>query len=304
MRPTFRRLIIAVLGLFVFTEAALRLAGAVDFPVYHVDDEIGYIPEPNQSGSFLRTHGWVFNDRSMGTAAKWNPAGHPNILLIGNSVVMGGNPYDQKDKLGPLLQRDIGIDYALWPIAAGGWTNVNEMVYLRRNPDVAASPRVFIWEYMAGGLSGPSEWRGDYVFPRRRPYYATWYVFRRYIWPRIFPVDTNELPPVGNVSAVYRTEFETSVKSLSRATGVDQPGIIFLYPKESEYLQAKKGKDWLPERSDVNRIAASNGLAVIDIAQRPEWNAGLYRPDHTHPTAEGNVVLARILADAISRLLH
>jgi hypothetical protein len=298
------RLTVAVLGLFVLTEAALRSAGAVDFPIYHVDDGIGYLPEPNQSGSFLRTHSWVFNDRSMGTREHWNPAGHPNILLIGNSVVMGGNPYDQKHKLGPLLQRDIGADYALWPIAAGGWTNVNEMVYLRRNPDVAASPRLFIWEYMSGGLSAPNSWHGEYVFPTKRPRYATWYVFRRYVWPHFFPADTNELPPVGEVSPVYRAEFESAVNSLSRATAADRPGIIFLYPKESEYLRAKAGKDWLPERADVNRIAAANGVTVIDIAVRPEWNAQLYRPDHTHPTIQGNAVLARILADAVTGLVH
>ena len=146
------RIQLLFLVLLAITEPAVRLSGAADFPVYHVDNEIGYIPQPNQSGNFLLTHSWVFNDRSMGTARPWNPKQRPNILLIGNSIVMGGNHYDQKQKLGSLLQNNIGDAYTVWPIAAGGWTNVNETVYLKRNPDVAASPRFFVWEYMQGGL--------------------------------------------------------------------------------------------------------------------------------------------------------
>jgi hypothetical protein len=280
------------------------MSGTVDFPIYHVDDGIGYIPEPNQSGSFLRTHSWAFNDRSMGTATPWEPARRPNILLIGNSVVMGGNPYDQKDKLGPLVQQNIGSSYAVWPIAAGGWTNVNETVYLKRNPDVAASPRFFVWEYMAGGLSALNTWNGDYVWPRDHAFCASWYVFRRYIWPHIFRADASELPPVGVVDAAYLAEFETAVDSLSRATGNAHSGVLFLYPKEGEFLKAKQGNNWLPERSDVERIAAANHLVVVDVARQPEWNEALYRPDGTHPTTEGNVVLATILTAAIKQSLH
>src|SRR5437899_1649918 len=120
---TFRTLKVTALGLaavLIATEIGVRLSGVVDFPVYAVDNEIGYIPKPSQSGSFLHKNAWVFNDRSMGTASPWDPSKRPNILFIGNSIVMGGNPYDQKDKLGPLTQQGIGENYAIWPIAAGG----------------------------------------------------------------------------------------------------------------------------------------------------------------------------------------
>src|ERR1035438_8247662 len=95
------RLLALLFLLLAATELAVRLSGVVDFPTYLTDSEIGYLPRPNQSGSFLHINDWVFNDRSMGTAAAWDSSKRPNLLLIGNSVVMGGNPYAQKDKLGP-----------------------------------------------------------------------------------------------------------------------------------------------------------------------------------------------------------
>jgi hypothetical protein len=37
----------------------------------------------------------------MPTQDSWTQAKRNNIMLIGNSIVMGGNAYDQSDKLEP-----------------------------------------------------------------------------------------------------------------------------------------------------------------------------------------------------------
>ncbi len=44
----------AVIVLCAIAEIASRLSGITDFPVYAVDDEIGYIAKPNQSGQLPR----------------------------------------------------------------------------------------------------------------------------------------------------------------------------------------------------------------------------------------------------------
>jgi hypothetical protein len=164
----FRCLTLSLLGLGLaigMVEVGVRFAGLVDFPTYTVDNEIGYIIKPNQSGSFLEKNRWAFNDKSMGTSSAWSPTNHVNVLLIGNSIIMGGNPYDQPDKVGPQIQQILGESYAIWPIAVGGWSNVNETIYLERNEDVVRAADFFVWEYMDGGLSGLSTWRNDYVWP-------------------------------------------------------------------------------------------------------------------------------------------
>jgi len=300
---TIRKSILGLAFVLISTETGIRLSGIIDFPTYTIGNDIGYIPKPAQSGTFLNKNSWVFNDRSMGTENHWNPAKRPNILVIGNSVVMGGNPYAQKDKVGPLIQRGVGESYAVWPIAAGGWTNVNQTVYLEKNPDVAKAANFFIWEYMSGGLSQLSSWPGEYVFPSKKPTWASWYVLRRYLLPRFIEFNMNDLPPTGTLHPSNLANFESAISRLASASSKKIPGILFIYPVEAEFFAAKNGVEWLPERKVIEKIAASHGLKIVDIARHPEWNENLYR-DGTHPTVKGNVVLARILVSAVTDALN
>jgi hypothetical protein len=43
-------------------------------------------------------------------------------------------------------------------------------------------------------------------------------LFQRYLWPRIHPMNESELPPIGPIQPVYRSEFESVITSLSHAT--------------------------------------------------------------------------------------
>jgi len=289
---------IGLLSILVIAEGIVRLAGLVDFPLYDVDDEIGYIPSPNQHGCFLKHKCWVFNEHSMGTALPWNPDLRSNILLIGNSIVMGGNHFDQPDKLGPLLQQNLGSSYRIWPIAAGGWTNVNEAVYLKRNDEVLRHTNFFVWEFMAGGLSQSSTWRGQYVFPTKHPSCALCYVFRRYGLGRFSELNPRELPPSGAISAAPLAEFDQTLAQISQVTERKQPGILFIYPNEMELRQARSGQEWLAERAELEALSRKHGLRIVDVSAYPEWTEELYR-EGWHPTIRGNTVLAKILAAAI-----
>jgi len=128
-----------------------------------------YILAANQHGRFLNRNAWYFNDRHMGNISNWRQEKHPDFLLIGNSIVLGGNPINHDDKLGPLLEKELGAGSTVWSVAAGGWTNVNEMLYLDRNPDVLQNADTVIVEYMGGGLAGANPWPGYYVFPDHKP---------------------------------------------------------------------------------------------------------------------------------------
>jgi lysophospholipase L1-like esterase len=176
--------------------------------------------------------------------------------------------------------------------------HVNWKAYLSKNADVVKATSFFIWEYMNGGLSQLSPARGEYVFPTQKPAYATWYVARRYVLPRFFSFDMNELPPQGSSQSVNLAQFEKLVSELSAASGAKTPGILFLYAGKDECVDSKNGKDYVPDRKELQRIAANNGLKIVDIAQSPEWNISHYR-EGTHPTVEGNHVLADILAKSV-----
>lgn len=293
---------IASILLLAIVEVAVRVSGITDFPTYAADEHLGYIVTPNQSGMFLHHNRWVFNDRSMGTDSRWNPTLHPNILVIGNSIVAGGNPLDQKDKLCPLIQKAMGAGFSIWPIAVGGWTNLNETAYLQRNPDVEASANFFVWEYMVGGTSRLAPWSSDYAFPRKHPLWAGWYAMRRYLVARLIPLPS-ELPPTGPATMTGMQTFRNEIGKISVATGKSTPGILFLYPQRTQFLAAQSGSEWLPERAQLEQIARSLNLKIVDVTRSPQWRTDLYRDGETHPTSEGDAVLATILASSIKQVL-
>jgi hypothetical protein len=283
---------------FSLMEGAVRLSGITDFPVYSLDDTIAYLPTPNQSGSFLRTNSWEFNDRSMGVKAPWTGTHHPNLLLIGNSIFMGGNPFAQEEKLGPLLQQELGPGAAVWPIAAGRWSTVNEIAYLRKNPDVIATADFFVWEYMSGGLNHLAPWQGELLFPTEKPLWATSYVARRYIAPRLLGYSLIEQQPNGPPTAENLAAFMEVITKLCQSANGKARGVILLYPDARELSLARQRTEWLPDRDALAPLAKAGCVTVLDLAERPEWSETDYR-DGVHPTAEGNRALAKILASAV-----
>lgn len=97
------RTVLILLALLLGIELTVRATRVNDVPLYQADNRIGYIPVPNQTGAFLWTHRWTFNELSMGTAARFRPGLPGSILLVGDSLVLGGNPYRAEQRLGPQL---------------------------------------------------------------------------------------------------------------------------------------------------------------------------------------------------------
>ena len=291
----------ATVAALLVVELGVRASGIVDFPIYNVDSAIGYIPKSNQSGQFMNMNDWFFNDKSMPIADNWNQNRRPNVVLIGNSIVMGGNTYKQRDKLTPIMQNMLGGQLTVWPIAVGGWTQPNEIVYLNLHPEIASEVDYVAWEYMGGGLTGETQWAGEYVFPTHRPTYATFYVLRRYVLPRLLDYfRASELPLTGPAEINCVKMFDNAVGALAHAIRRPSQSIIWLYPTAAQLDVARRGKEWLPERKQIEEIAFKYGLRVIDIATKPDWDRSLYKGDGIHPNEEGNRVLGAILAKEFS----
>ncbi|MFM9916354.1 MAG: hypothetical protein ACKVOX_11145 [Rhizobacter sp.] len=298
-QPRWQVVLVAVVALVGLTELGVRVAGMVDFPVYVRDSQFGYAPEPNQAGRFLRQNQWVFNDRSMGVEARWQPSARTDILLIGNSIVLGGNPYDQKDKLAPLMQARLRSSCAVWPVAAGGWTNVNEFRFLESHADVVAGADFFVWEYMAYQMGDMNPWVRETAHPTDRPIWATGYVVRKALDQRFPSTPRFVLQDPAQAAGNY-ARFEAMITRLVEASGRKPAGIIFLYPDQQQLALARSGAEWLPDRAEVERLAARQGVLLLDITGFSQWTAAMYK-DGIHPTREGNSVLASILSDAVRK---
>ncbi len=298
--PNWQRVGTGLIALLVLSELGLRVAGLGNFPLYVKDPQFGYAPQPDQAGRFLQKNAWMFNDRSMGVAQPWQPGERTDILLVGNSIVLGGNAYDQPDKLAPLMQSQLSASCAVWPVSAGGWSTVNEFRFLDRHPEIVAGTDFFVWEYMAHQMGGVSQWQRESTHPLSRPLWLTGYVVHKALDQR-FPTAARFVVSMPDDAKPYYAEFEAMLDRLNRASGRHPAGLIFLYPDRQQLEMARAGQEWLPDRLEVQRIAASHGVVLIDLAALPQWTVELYK-DGVHPTREGNVVMANILAKELRRL--
>lgn len=89
-------------------EGGVRALGQVDFALFEANAQVGYIPAANQQGSFLNKNHWQFNGLHMGAPA-FAPNPLRDVLLVGDSVVYGGNAYRQLQRLGPTLQAQLQV---------------------------------------------------------------------------------------------------------------------------------------------------------------------------------------------------
>ena len=287
-------------SLLLLVEAVVRMAGLADFPTYLRSDAFGYSPQGNQSGAFLGRNRWSFNDRSMGGERPWQPSQRADILLVGYSIVMGGNTYDQVDKVGPLLEDRLGRGCPVWSVAAGGWSTVNEMRFLQAHPDVMAGTDFVVWELMAGQLGGLQPWVEETQHPTRRPWWATGYVVRKAMSQR-FGVGRGAVSAAvpSDVERHY-AELDQVLGRLAAAAGRRPAGMLFLYPDQAQLELARAGREWMDDRPRIEQLATRHGLILLDVAQSPRWTSALYK-DGVHPTVDGNRVLAGLLADALAQ---
>ncbi|HEX3496267.1 MAG TPA: SGNH/GDSL hydrolase family protein [Methylocella sp.] len=281
--------------LIISSELYLRYAGYGSFPIYDVDNDVQYIPAANQHGRFLNRYAWFFNNRHMGNISNWSPEIHPNLLLIGNSIVFGSNTVNPDDKLAPLLEKDLGGRYTVWSVAAGSWTNVNEMAYLDRNADVLHNADTVIIEYMEDDLIVPTAWPGYYIFPDHKPWILTGYLFCRYALNRLARAGIVDFfwTPSGMPDAAQLQRFKEQVTSVAKEHKI----VIFNFPTVIN-LQNKSA--WLEVIAPIEDLCRTTMAKCVDIAQEPAWNERVYTSDGIHPTVEGNKILASILANAIN----
>ncbi len=279
----------------ICSEVGLRLAGAGSYPLYDIGDEIKYIPSADQHGSYLNRFAWHFNNRHMASSSDWSEGKHPNLLLVGNSIVLGGATSGYEENVGARLENDLNGRYHVWPVAAGGWTNINEMAYLDRNADVLRNADAVIIEFMQGGLGIPAPWPGYDVFPNERPWLLTAYILRQYWRTRLDQTksrDFGSLPYTGEPDENQLERF----KALAASIAMDRKLVIFLYPTVANL---RNRSEWQRAIAPIMKLCRATAAKCVDIAQAPGWNESAYFSDGVHQKADGTKILASLLARAV-----
>lgn len=277
-------------------EVALRLVGIIDFPIYDADHQIGYIPQPEQSGRFLRRNDWVVNERSMGSGP-WRPQGERDILLLGDSLVWGGNPYDHEEKLGPLLQAEVGDGWQVWSAGAGSWSILNAVAYLERWPDVRDHTDILVWVLNTGDFEPKSVWSDNLAHPVERPVSAIIHAGKKYLVPRLrgYLLSNTTADGLDSESLVVSPLAIEALHDQLWDFG-DRSVLVVIYPDTGDLADPSARYE---EFADIVATIMDGCCKLLDVRTLPEWSAEYYRDD-IHPTAEGN----RILADAIAKRLE
>lgn len=275
-------------GVVLFSEIGVRALGMVDFPTYETNTKIGYIPAVNQHGSFLNKNNWQFNALHMG-AVTFMPKPALDVLLVGDSLVYGGNQYLQSERLGPTLQRLIQTKAEgtqIWPIAAGSWALRNELTWLRENPQVLDQVHQIIIILNNGDFEGASSWSCELTHPRTRPTVALWYLFNKYVYPfeKCGEVPVSLKVPDGDLPVELK---EYLARYGAKTT-------FILYPDKNEATDIQLEVNGF--KSGIAILKAAGAATIIHVANDPRWGQRWYK-DSIHPTPEGNQILAKIIID-------
>lgn len=277
-----RKIIIVTFSVLISVELIARALHLADVPVFKSDADIGYIPVEDQSGKFALVNDWFFNNKSMGTDRKIESGQRSGILLVGDSIVLGGNAYSQQQRLGPQLEKFIKTD--VWPISAGSWALQNELAYLRKNIELARNFEQIVLILNSDDFGDPSYWKSELTHPTFINISHALFFLNKYFLKFEFARNENmtKVKPRNNIED-YRYVLDN----------LGKPVYIFIYPTKNELLN-KNPCSFIPTWMIENY---SNNISCISDSS--DWKSDLYA-DAIHPNVRGTSVLARILADQLS----
>jgi lysophospholipase L1-like esterase len=272
------------LGLLIIPvgEVIARAKRITDFPTYVANDRIGYIPAPNQSGSYRNRGAWAFNERSMGTKRPFAPSIEDDVLLIGDSIVFGRISATEDRRLGGRVAALSGK--SIWPISAGSWSLQNEMQYLRDNQDILRSVDRLVIILNSNDFGKPSSWRSEAHRPTQRPASAL------LAW--IKGKDKQKLPPPPAAMVVPPEDPLQSFRDVLDGTNI--PVDVWLYPKLAEL----ENPEPLLQHQTALEAALRDRVRTFRVADIPGWSKKQYA-DRIHPNAAGDALLARAIAQAM-----
>lgn len=304
---------ISGLILLIIVELVLRIGyGLGNPPLLQADVYTGYRFQPNQSlvrfGKRIRYN--QYSQRSDPIAIP-KPPSIWRLLMIGDSVLNGGNPIDQADTITELLRAMIQATQQPAEVlnaSAGSWGIGNELGYLRLFGTLDSDAVVL--QIGAHDLYQPtstSEKIGrDPNFPNRRPWLALQEAWSRYLWPRLplwlpfvqFQVNP---PEVGTSHAVPLEMVAQSNRQLLKAEIAlirqrHRPVYILFVPG---FPQVYPPYAPVPYKAEFMQLAQSLQVPVLDLHQQwltlPASTVMTYFRDELHFTVAGNQAIAEAL---------
>ncbi|MCU0338853.1 MAG: hypothetical protein MUE30_03140 [Spirosomaceae bacterium] len=310
-----RKSLLFLVGLLVLTELTLRfIFGFCNAPLYVEDPDFEYIYAPNQHRTRFRNV-IKTNEHSM-RSEPLHATDTTVVLLLGDSVINGGNPTDHDDLASTILENQLNDRYQkpvrVLNVSAGSWGPDNAFAYLKKRGFfgadliclVTSSHDAFdnISHTPLVGLN-PNYPNKQYEIALYEAYDRYYIYYEAYIetpLKRWFGPATQHAPD--DVIHKFGTTFNRGFQQLADTTRALQiPFVIYLHPEIPEIQQNRfdaQGTQILAF-AQQNRIPVVNELTLrptLDLFRNPEY-------DGIHYNAKGQAFMAKNLSPVIQQYL-
>lgn len=323
-RRWLRRILVAVVVMVIgvtCVELYVRFRLGLGDPPLSMDDPgMKYLFQPNQDGWRFGNH-YHYNAYSMRSedfpAHKTDPH-ELRVMLVGNSIINGGNLTDQKDIVSAILEddlkRDLGRPVIVGNISAGGWHAPSEYGYVKKfglfdadvvvivlaSFDCAEDPPPY--PHFSGVLS---------YMPDHKPVLAIQEAVTRYL-PRYLPgwlhgAEANESGPIPDMQATFTQQeadwAQGCLRKLIEAGFASHASVIV-----AQYLVPHEVTGNVDNGYPINqKTALEEGAAVVQMG--PTFAAAVaagkqpFR-DSCHPNVLGQRLMAQVLLPAIEKAVE
>ena len=281
----WRYILIIIVFVFVIGELVGRYYGLCSYPLYIESDEYEYIHAPNQDLMIYGNH-FITNEYSMRSAPIDLEKDTSVVLLIGDSVINGGNLTDHEDLASTILEKRLskhfGKSIRVLNISAGSWGPDNGAAYVKKHGMFNAD--VIVLVVNSGDAYDNMTFEGllgqHISHPKKQVPFA---------WNKLYAKVVNWLnpPPFKETTDLrFNTGFDFFVK---KSNENNIPIIIYLHAVKREikrnnyYKQGKK----IINFCEVNRIPLVKELDLV-VGQS-------HLLDHIHYNKQGQQFLAENL---------
>lgn len=301
----------SVLAVFVGIEVILRVAFGLGNPILvQADSFTGYRFQPNQK--LLRLGKKIqynqYSQRSEPITLK-KPPTKLRILMIGDSVLNGGNPIDQSQTITELFEAKLsasGYPAEVLNASAGSWGIGNSWGYLREFGTFNAD--AVILQIGTHDLTQPTSTSavvGHHpAFSTHPPLLAIQDAWSRYVWPQLVGKLGYILPNgdfgSSSISLTPEQQFRQNMQHLKEiitlVRGKKIPVFVLFTPNRDDLLPRVNAPNY---KSEFFRLLNSLQIPIIDThtswSTLPPTTLESYFRDYVHLTVQGNQAIAQNL---------
>jgi lysophospholipase L1-like esterase len=218
----------------------------------------------------------------------------PRVLVMGDSVVNGGNLTDDSELATALLARRINGDVG--NVSAGSWGPGNLLAWYRRFGTLGAETVIIV----VSSHDAADAMKASPA-PTRDPWLALDDGVGRYLWPRISrALGLNKTKPEPTIEQLATDTQRATAALTTLLEELKAAGVRVAVVHHAERSEAAPDGGWLDGHAALAEVAEAAGVPWIEA--RPIYRAAgvgsLYR-DQIHPNAAGQQALVDVLAAAV-----